>query len=130
MSNFENNLQNLRANLTAEKQTYESERWNEIRSTTLAEFRKDQERVCNEGIAALQQQRDDAVRQKEEELRNSLKEEIEDTFGQVDVLMRGIGQGRESAVRGLANAGLIVQSITDTTRIPHNGCRPKKVRRV
>ena len=48
----------------------------------------------------------------------------------VDVLMRGIGQGRESAVRGLANDGLIVQSITDTTRIPHNGCRPKKVRRV
>ena len=48
----------------------------------------------------------------------------------VDVLMRGIGQGRESAVRGLSNAGLIVQSITDTTRIPHNGCRPKKVRRV
>ena len=44
----------------------------------------------------------------------------------VDVLMRGIGQGRD----GLANAGLIVQSITDTTRIPHNGCRPKKVRRV
>lgn len=57
-------------------------------SNALAEFRKDQERVCNEGIAALQQQRDDAVRQKEEELRNSLKEEIEDTFGQVDVLMR------------------------------------------
>ena len=41
----------------------------------------------------------------------------------VDVLMRGIGQGRESAVRGLANAGLIVQSITDTTRIPHNGIK-------
>ncbi|MGI5845859.1 MAG: 30S ribosomal protein S11 [Alphaproteobacteria bacterium] len=48
----------------------------------------------------------------------------------VDVLMRGIGQGRESAVRALGNTGLIVQSITDTTRIPHNGCRPKKVRRV
>ncbi|MCL1902543.1 MAG: 30S ribosomal protein S11 [Alphaproteobacteria bacterium] len=48
----------------------------------------------------------------------------------VDVLMRGIGQGRESAVRGLSNGGLIVQSIVDTTRIPHNGCRPKKVRRV
>jgi small subunit ribosomal protein S11 len=47
----------------------------------------------------------------------------------VDVLMRGIGSGRESAVRGLSNSGLIVQSITDTTRIPHNGCRPKKVRR-
>jgi small subunit ribosomal protein S11 len=48
----------------------------------------------------------------------------------VDVLMRGIGGGRESAVRGLGNAGLIVQTITDTTRVPHNGCRPKKVRRV
>ncbi|MCL2538562.1 MAG: 30S ribosomal protein S11 [Alphaproteobacteria bacterium] len=48
----------------------------------------------------------------------------------VDVLMRGIGQGREPAVRGLTSGGLIVQSITDTTRIPHNGCRPKKVRRV
>ena len=35
-----------------------------------------------------------------------------------------------AATGGLANAGLIVQSITDTTRIPHNGCRPKKVRRV
>jgi len=48
----------------------------------------------------------------------------------VDVLMRGIGSGRESAVRGLGNAGLIVQTITDTTRVPHNGCRPKKVRSV
>jgi len=48
----------------------------------------------------------------------------------VDVLMRGIGQGRESAVRSLGNAGLIVNSITDTTRVPHNGCRPKKRRRV
>jgi small subunit ribosomal protein S11 len=48
----------------------------------------------------------------------------------IDVLMRGIGGGRESAVRGLSNAGLIVQTITDTTRVPHNGCRPKKVRRV
>ncbi|MCL1785702.1 MAG: 30S ribosomal protein S11 [Alphaproteobacteria bacterium] len=47
----------------------------------------------------------------------------------VDVLMRGIGSGRESAVRGLSNSGLIVQAITDTTRIPHNGCRPKKARR-
>jgi len=48
----------------------------------------------------------------------------------IDVLMRGIGGGRESAVRGLGNAGLIVQTITDTTRVPHNGCRPRKVRRV
>jgi small subunit ribosomal protein S11 len=48
----------------------------------------------------------------------------------VDVLMRGPGNGREAAVRGLGVAGLVVNSITDTTRVPHNGCRPKKARRV
>lgn len=88
MSNFENSLQSMRANLESEKQAYENERWNEIRSTTLADFRRDQERVCSEGIAALQAKRDEAVKQREEELRADLKKEIEDTFGQVDVLMK------------------------------------------
>ena len=44
----------------------------------------------------------------------------------VDVLVKGPGPGRESAVRSLATAGLQVLSITDTTPIPHNGCRPPK----
>lgn len=48
----------------------------------------------------------------------------------IDVLMRGPGNGREAAVRGLGTAGISVNSITDTTRIPHNGCRAKKARRV
>ena len=61
---------------------------------------------------------------------NAAKKAQEFGMKTVDVLMRGIGTGRESAVRGLSNSGLIVQSITDTTRIPHNGCRPKKARRV
>ena len=39
---------------------------------------------------------------------------------------KGPGPGRESAVRSLATAGLQVLSITDTTPIPHNGCRPPK----
>ncbi|MBT7461338.1 MAG: 30S ribosomal protein S11, partial [Waddliaceae bacterium] len=39
------------------------------------------------------------------------------------------GTGRESAVRGLISAGLIVTVIRDKTPIPHNGCRPKKRRR-
>jgi small subunit ribosomal protein S11 len=61
---------------------------------------------------------------------NVAKKAAEFGIKTVDVLKRGIGQGGESAVRGLATGGLIVQSITDTTRIPHNGCRPKKARRV
>ena len=48
----------------------------------------------------------------------------------VDVLVKGPGPGRESAVRALNNVGFKVTSITDVTPIPHNGCRPPKKRRV
>jgi len=48
----------------------------------------------------------------------------------VAVFVRGIGSGRESAIRSLANRGLNIILIKDITSIPHNGCRPPKVRRV
>lgn len=48
----------------------------------------------------------------------------------VEVLIRGIGAGREAAVRSLVAQGMNVVSIKDVTPIPHNGCKPKKVRRV
>lgn len=48
----------------------------------------------------------------------------------IEVLVKGIGAGRESAVRSLAARGLDIISIKDITPIPHNGCRPPKVRRV
>lgn len=48
----------------------------------------------------------------------------------ISVLIRGVGAGRESAVRTLVAQGLNVVSIKDVTPIPHNGCRPKKIRRV
>ena len=48
----------------------------------------------------------------------------------VNVLVRGPGPGRESAVRALNAAGLRINSISDVTPIPHNGCRPPKRRRV
>ena len=44
----------------------------------------------------------------------------------VDVNVKGPGSGRDSAVRSLQAAGLTIQMITDTTPIPHNGCRPPK----
>ena len=47
----------------------------------------------------------------------------------VDVDVKGPGPGREGAVRALATAGLQVLSITDSTPVPHNGCRPPKRRR-
>jgi len=48
----------------------------------------------------------------------------------VDVMVKGPGAGRESAIRALQAAGLDVKSIKDVTPIPHNGCRPRKRRRV
>ena len=48
----------------------------------------------------------------------------------VEVQVKGPGAGREAAVRALAAAGLQVRSIRDVTPIPHNGCRPRKRRRV
>jgi len=48
----------------------------------------------------------------------------------VDVLVKGPGSGRESAIRALQAAGLNVTSIKDVTPMPHNGCRPRKKRRV
>lgn len=48
----------------------------------------------------------------------------------VEVRVKGPGFGRESAIRALQAAGLTITSIKDVTPIPHNGCRPKKKRRV
>jgi small subunit ribosomal protein S11 len=48
----------------------------------------------------------------------------------VDVLVRGPGSGRETAIRSIAATGIEVAGIKDVTPIPHNGCRPKKRRRV
>ena len=49
---------------------------------------------------------------------------------QIDVFIKGPGSGREAAIRSLQGAGLTVSSIRDVTPIPHNGCRPRKRRRV
>jgi small subunit ribosomal protein S11 len=49
---------------------------------------------------------------------------------ELDVFVKGPGPGREAAVRSLQAAGIGVRSISDVTRVPHNGCRPPKKRRV
>ena len=49
---------------------------------------------------------------------------------EVNVLVKGPGAGRETAIRALQGAGLEINSIRDVTPIPHNGCRPPKRRRV
>ncbi len=49
---------------------------------------------------------------------------------EVDVLVKGPGSGRESAIQALQGAGLQIRSVEDVTPLPHDGCRPRKRRRV
>ena len=57
------------------------------------------------------------------------KEAVAAGMKTVDVFVKGLGAGRDTAVRSLSTVGLEVKSITDVTPIPHNGCRPPKRRR-
>ena len=61
---------------------------------------------------------------------NAAKKAIEMGLKEVEVWVKGPGQGRESAIRSLQQAGLAITAIKDVTPIPHNGCRPPKRRRV
>ncbi len=58
------------------------------------------------------------------------KQAMEHGMRQVDVHVKGPGSGREAAIRSLESAGLSILSIRDVTPMPHNGCRPRKRRRV
>ena len=55
---------------------------------------------------------------------------MEQGLQKVEVLVKGPGSGRETAIRSLQNAGIEVTGIKDVTPVPHNGCRPPKRRRV
>ncbi|MCX6164144.1 MAG: 30S ribosomal protein S11 [Ignavibacteriae bacterium] len=58
------------------------------------------------------------------------KEAIDAGLKKVEVLIKGVGSGRDAAVRSLNTSGLEITSIKDITPLPHNGCRPPKKRRV
>ena len=61
---------------------------------------------------------------------NCAKSAYESGLRKVEVLVKGPGAGRESAIRTIQNAGIEVTAIRDITPLPHNGCRPPKRRRV
>jgi small subunit ribosomal protein S11 len=61
---------------------------------------------------------------------NAARKAMEHGLREVDVYVKGPGSGRESAIRTLQVVGLQINMIKDVTPIPHNGCRPRKRRRV
>ena len=60
----------------------------------------------------------------------AMKKAMDIGLREVNVFVKGPGVGRESAIRSIGVLGVKVMSIKDVTPIPHNGCRPKKTRRV
>ncbi|MDD4996139.1 MAG: 30S ribosomal protein S11 [Patescibacteria group bacterium] len=63
-------------------------------------------------------------------VKNAVEKVREYGLKEVQVFVKGVGMGRESAVRSLYANGINILSIKDITPLPHNGCRPKKARRV
>jgi len=61
---------------------------------------------------------------------NAGKSAMECGMKEIEVILKGPGAGRESAVRGLQSCGMMITCIRDKTPVPHNGCRPRKRRRV
>lgn len=61
---------------------------------------------------------------------NAAKKAMEHGLKNVSVIVKGPGSGRETALRALHAAGLTVSAVRDVTPVPHNGCRPRKRRRV
>ncbi|RLE32305.1 MAG: 30S ribosomal protein S11 [Acidobacteria bacterium] len=62
--------------------------------------------------------------------RNAAEQAQDNGVRSVEVRVKGPGPGRESAIRAVAATGMDIKSIRDITPIPHNGCRPRKRRRV
>ena len=58
------------------------------------------------------------------------KKAVDNGMKRINIFVKGPGSGRETAIRAISAAGITVNTIKDTTAVPHNGCRPPKRRRV
>ena len=76
------------------------------------------------------EEKDKLAKKKTADAEKAARSAMEHGVRKVDVQVKGPGSGRETAIRSLQNAGIEVTGIKDVTPIPHNGCRPKKRRRV
>jgi len=62
--------------------------------------------------------------------RSAVQAAMDSGMQEAEIIVKGPGPGRESAIRAVASGGLTIRAISDVTAVPHNGCRPPKKRRV
>ena len=84
---------------------------------------------CSAGALGFRGSRKSTPFAAQQAAEKAVRDAMEHGLRSAEVYVKGPGQGRESAIRSLATAGLEVKTITDVTPIPHNGCRPPKKRR-
>ena len=85
---------------------------------------------CSTGIVGFKGTKKGTPYAAQQASERAAKAAMEHGLQKVDVFVKGPGAGRETAIRALQASGINVLSIKDVTPIPHNGCRPRKRRRV
>lgn len=85
---------------------------------------------CSAGVCGFKGARKGTPFAAKQAAETAARSSLEQGLKEVEVLVKGPGAGRETAIRGLQDAGLQIRVIRDITAIPHNGCRAPKKRRV
>lgn len=85
---FEQNLQNLVSTLESQKNDYRAKKWEEIKSGELSKYRQSAEAECTQGIESLRKKRDEAIAERENELRVALDAEIEAKFNEAETYLK------------------------------------------
>ena len=85
---------------------------------------------CSTGIVGFKGAKKGTPYAAQQAAQHAAEKAIEQGMKHIDVFVKGPGAGRETAIRAIQAAGIDIKSIKDVTPIPHNGCRPKKKRRV
>lgn len=97
---------------------------------TISNFQGDVISWCSAGVCGFKGARKKTQFAARTAATTAAKQSLAQGLKQAAVLVKGPGRGRETAIRGLQEAGLRITLIRDITPIPHNGCRPPKKRRV
>jgi small subunit ribosomal protein S11 len=85
---------------------------------------------CSTGMVGFKGSKKGTPYAAQQAAERAAKGALDQGMKRVEVFVKGPGSGRETAIRAIQAAGIDIQSIKDLTPIPHNGCRPRKRRRV